>query len=464
MLRALIARTHNALERMACSLGVDAGNPARYRHDDGPWLSPGSCASSEITVSWVTRLRTTTRLALGTDPGSLVPHYSRAMPSKYHHARLTDLTPATTYYYRIISPFEGASTHSFTLPAEGARDLTFCIIGDMQPTDHQQFLVSRSVAEGVARENPHLVVQLGDSVHRGTVQEYWHWMWQACEPFASRFPTLRAMGNHDWGYDLGKSWRRFFPIPFVDPKKSYYSQHVGNVHAVFLDCYENDERMGSQQLSWLKEQLQSSPPGCWKFVFLHASIFSSGMENMDYTVQQQLLPLFDRHGVHAVFYGHDHIYEHYRYAYGQNDRVFSPGHRPTGRPIHYFLSGGGGAPLEDTFGIHHRPLSMHHRTWYSPQKGEFVRDEWAVRSWTSAHTVPEAPQCANPGAHVTCHMPSAVAQDDCTHFGFEYGENACHYLRVMIQGEQCTVSVQYPDGSNVSGPNGQFPQVWKIFL
>ena len=43
-----------------------------------------------------------------------------------------------------------------------------------------------------------------------------------------------------------------------------------------------------------------------------------------------LVPLFEKHGVSAAFFGHDHNYQHY-----------------LRNGIHYVITGGGGAPLYD---------------------------------------------------------------------------------------------------------------------
>jgi len=361
----------------------------------------------------------------------------------------------------VVSPFTGDPACRFTLPTADTDRLRLCVIGDVQPTEAAQEAMAESIARAVAAEAPDAIIQLGDSVHRGTVQSYWHHLWQASRPFAGTIPTVRVMGNHDWGYDQGHSWRRFVHQPFATRRKSYAALDVGPARLILLDCYELEERMGGDQIAYLRHQLETCPPGRWRLLFLHASLFSTGMENMDEAVQRQLLPLIDELGVHAVFYGHDHIYEHYQYAYGQGDRRFSRRHRPTGRPVHFFLSGGGGAPLEDTFGIHDREVFVRSRTWYDGA-GEIVTDAFGVRPWRRADVNHDAPVCANGGAPAWCHLRARPAQDDAAHFGLEYGENAHHYLKIELEGDRCEVSVHYADGTLIAGPGGSFPQRWDI--
>ena len=46
--------------------------------------------------------------------------------------------------------------------------------------------------------------------------------------------------------------------------------------------------------------------------------------------------------------------------------------------------------------------------------------------------------------------------------GFQYGEQAYHFMQIEINGDTCTISAIYPNGVILSGPGGAHPQTWTI--
>ena len=61
---------------------------------------------------------------------------------------------------------------------------------------------------------------------------------------------------------------------------------------------------------------------------MHHPPFSISLHGGQRDLRERWTPLFERYGVTAVFSGHDHCYE-----------------RAERNGVHYFVSGGGGAPL-----------------------------------------------------------------------------------------------------------------------
>jgi 3',5'-cyclic AMP phosphodiesterase CpdA len=81
--------------------------------------------------------------------------------------------------------------------------------------------------------------------------------------------------------------------------------------------------MDKTQIAWLEKELAASGSD-WKIAFFHHPIYSSGgRHGSDLELRALLEPVFLRHGVDAVFAGHDHFYERIKPQKG----------------IYYFLSG-----------------------------------------------------------------------------------------------------------------------------
>ena len=67
--------------------------------------------------------------------------------------------------------------------------------------------------------------------------------------------------------------------------------------------------MNSEQLDWLRKQLQASNEE-WKICFFHHPLYSDAKyHGPDLDLRAQLVPLFEGYGVDVVFSGHDHVYE-----------------------------------------------------------------------------------------------------------------------------------------------------------
>ena len=84
-------------------------------------------------------------------------------------------------------------------------------------------------------------------------------------------------------------------------------------------------------MRWLEQDLQSHQSATWRFVNgHHPPITAVKRRQGENQHMVALMPMFEKYKVQAAFFGHDHNYQHY-----------------LRNGIHYFVSGGGGAPLYD---------------------------------------------------------------------------------------------------------------------
>lgn len=130
--------------------------------------------------------------------------------------------------------------------------------------------------------------------------------------------------------------------PFVGKRASWYAWHWSSALFVVLDPYWNTKTksnsdgwnytLGATQYQWLRQTLAASPAK-FKFIFIHnlvggldgqmrggieaAPFFEWGGKNLDGTDgfsqkrpgwAEPIHQLLVRHGVTAVFHGHDHLY------------------------------------------------------------------------------------------------------------------------------------------------------------
>lgn len=257
----------------------------------------------------------------------------------HHEVELSGLTANTEYSYAVRVPggLERYHFRPFWTAPEGDSPFTMMVFGDTRSDDEQH---ARGVA-AMARENARLVLHLGDLVADGEEVDQWDVFFDIERPLISRIPIYPLIGNHDEDWDAAANYRGAFALP---GDELHYSFDYGSAHFVMLDghvgtepvCIEGEELLLNcfveEQLQWLEDDLSAAcerEETRWIFVSIHEGPYSSDPGRHGSPQMRKLLPLFEQHGVTAIFSGHDHYYER-----GVSDNG-----------IPYVISAGGGAGL-----------------------------------------------------------------------------------------------------------------------
>jgi hypothetical protein len=210
--------------------------------------------------------------------------------------------------------------------------LSFCVFGDCQPAgDPSRIRITQSVMRAIALEQPQFVMGLGDYIDGAkgieATRQQWLRFFSAISPLTQSpaIPLALAVGNHDYGSPL---FDQYFG-------RRYFSFDVGSVHLIVLDSQQPGQysQVAGTQWQWLVNDLAAAAQARLIFVTIHQPLFPVGVHrgsSLDRypNFRDRLHLLLARNKVSAVFSGHEHLYNHQ-----QRDGV------------HYFISGGGGAPL-----------------------------------------------------------------------------------------------------------------------
>lgn len=138
-----------------------------------------------------------------------------------------------------------------------------------------------------------------------------------------------------FNFDPGAAAGRL-PAGVHDDSQSYYDFTLpidggdGTIHVFALDseAFAYSSESQASQVEWLRDGLRNST-ATWKFVTMHSPPYSSSLHNSNPLYQ---LP-FQQWGAHAVFSGHDHVYE----------RVMATNAGEMNMP--YFVNGLGGSNI-----------------------------------------------------------------------------------------------------------------------
>ena len=271
------------------------------------------------TVMWVVQ---TGEASLGTEPNKAD---KTAPVLRAQKTAFLGLKPGTIYYYQAFPGDAGKG--SFKTPSDGEGRFQFVVYGDTR-TRHD---VHRTVINGILKyASPDFILHTGDLVADGNDPALWPIFFDAERELLRKAAFFPSLGNHE------QNALSYFD--FLNAK-AYYSFNWGNAHFMVIDSdIENAGETKTQrdsfwqeQTRWLEDDLREAQKADFRFLFAHHPPMTAVKRRQgDNPHMTALEPMFEKYRLTAGFFGHDHNYQHYV----QNG-------------VHYFVTGGGGAPLYD---------------------------------------------------------------------------------------------------------------------
>jgi predicted phosphodiesterase len=289
-----------------------AGQPQVAR---GPWLT--SPTPTGVTVVWETNVPTASTLIVDTrsyDGGA----------GTHHQVVLTDLEPSKAYPYHVETNGVKSEEATLTTAAKPGERVRFVVYGDNRTNGDAH----RRIAEAIEAEGPDFVLNTGDLVANSNEEE-WNDFFNIEYNLIRHTPTYPTIGNHEASSGGNARFAELFPM---DGRQNVggevYGADFGDVHVAALDS--NGDL--NAQAKWLDEDFTKAEQRGAKhlFAFMHWGPYSSGtsLSHGSNKAARAVADVATQHHARAIFSGHDHFYER-----GQSDQLT------------YFVTGGGGAPL-----------------------------------------------------------------------------------------------------------------------
>lgn len=269
------------------------------------------------TIGWVLQ---SSEVKLFADIGGGQPLVAPVLRSQ--RVTYSDLVPGKAYTYETL----GAKGSFRTAPA-GAATFQFVVFGDTR-TRHD---IHQRIVRAIVKAAPEFVIHTGDLVTDGHDSAQWPIFFSIEKELLARAAFYPVLGNHE------RNDSRFYE--FFDVQTPYYSFDWGEAHFTALDSdvgsvalsAEARQLFWAEQTRWLEDDLKKSQAAAMRFVVFHHPPFTAVKRRQnEKPLTLELVPLFERYKVTAVFAGHDHNYQR---------------HQKNG--IQYVVTGGGGAPLYD---------------------------------------------------------------------------------------------------------------------
>ncbi len=476
-------------------LSACASLPEELTHA-APVVSWPGDPDRSLAVSWISR---TDPAALHVEhPDGSTERVAATTTGGFATATLKELEPDTTHRYRIAGQ---DAWHTVTTVAEQPEEFAFAVLGDLQPITEEMRRTTALVTEKVASLDPLFALQLGDIAEIGNSRRSWRQSLAVLSNLGAETPIVPTAGNHDYSYIVpsARLFKNIFPVAYADSSPDAHTWHsitVGPVHIAVLDTEAKGPDF-ERQLVWLREDLRQAHRGSgagtgadWLLIAMHRPMLATATTPEDQQWARALFPIIAEHGVDAVFWGHDHLFEHYEYLYGGNGLVLHPDDPVATKPVHLFTAGTAGARIDALYPrfFLHRP---YRETWHfhSVETGEPETKTFEQRGWNPMRARLTEPgiryqdpddypraasyysfpfeNAADEAARRYATDRSIRYSDDAEFFGYTYGETSIHYLWIDVTADTLTVSAHYADGppgahgTVITTPTGT-PMEWRI--
>ena len=254
-----------------------------------------------------------------------------------HKAIATNLTPGTTYSWRVGFDGHWSEIGQFVTKDANQGNFSFVYMTDSHIQDSVYIEQARQCAEAVVKNEPDAKFCLfpGDFVDTGgSTNSEWQWeRWfeGSMRPALNKMAFVPTDGNHDdspslnydyhfntdWGFANGASVKPQF-------KGITYSFQYGDVLFLVFSMQDwwresgtHESEMHSKYFTqdirnWFLDQIEAHPTAKYRVTLSHKNVFSGAGHHTDdecTLIRTLMLPIFKECEIDLAIQGHDHCYE-----------------------------------------------------------------------------------------------------------------------------------------------------------
>ena len=237
---------------------------------------------------------------------------------KMHRFILNNLTPGTTYFYRVKSGSLTSPTYSFRTH-DGSRNLKFIAMSDTQNGGEWCAFpfIKKEIME--KHRDVDFLLFAGDFAWNDNPGQWWNMFDSARDLLASKVIML-APGNHDTPTNNSNSdissFRYYFDLPYETPRLGHYEFSAGPATFFAMDSENVREvGVGGVEYSWLGQKVTErkfeieKDPHLWTFAFWHVPPVDAARRHAGQQYAFQPAAILASQVVDFHFSGHEHLYQ-----------------------------------------------------------------------------------------------------------------------------------------------------------
>jgi hypothetical protein len=220
---------------------------------------------------------------------------------RVHEAHLCDLTPGTTYHYRVGGAGNWSEDATFTTaPTPGqAAPFRFAVTGDSRDNQDTWGLV----LDAMEAHAPDFYLFSGDAVDLGVNMTEWDAWFEAGQGHIDHRPLMFAHGNHEFQV------QNYYALFSQPGNEQWFSFDYADAHFVVLNDTVATAGDRELQAAWMENDLGATAAK-WRFALHHMPAYSSCTTHGSNAELQDLWsPVEEAGGVVLDFTGHNHNYE-----------------------------------------------------------------------------------------------------------------------------------------------------------
>lgn len=217
---------------------------------------------------------------------------------------LKNLTPGTTYNYKV--GIEGAMSEvkSFTTDTAGRSDSKFFILGDIQDPDKANLT---TVIDKLNDNEYDFGIQIGDAIDQANDYQDWAALGDIVgEKMLGDTDMISIMGNHEYYGDGDASIASAIYNNATTQAGTYYSVEYGNIYMAVINFCDNKSQVNAAA-KWLEEDASKSD-AIWKVLLTHQPAYFTNSTGGNDPVYSSIPNACEKAGIDVVFSGHDHSF------------------------------------------------------------------------------------------------------------------------------------------------------------
>jgi hypothetical protein len=230
---------------------------------------------------------------------------------KVNCVTVTNLTPGTTYSFRVGDGVNWSDVREFTTLASTDK-FTFNVFGDTQSPDTAGLANFGSMLTAIESKaiKPNFSIHVGDFTDDAGKFEQMDAITNllSSHKVFSSIDMIHVLGNNEYMGDDGSKAVAIFGNPQNGPNVNpagCYSVDYGNMHIAVIGWTE-DLNIMQGELDWLMQDMNASNK-LWKVVCTHQPVYNTNPDDST-MFKTMLAPVCDELGIDLVFSGHDHAY------------------------------------------------------------------------------------------------------------------------------------------------------------